>query len=136
LTLGLAFMARRHQDWIAQAREDLRAAAHSLSGERFEWAAFQAQQAAEKALKALLRFHHREVEGHSVSYLLREVGEPEAVASELVSMAKELDRHYIQTRYPNSFPEGYPAEFYTQETAARCVEFAERILEFVARRIS
>lgn len=121
---------------MAQAREDLRAAAHSLNGERFEWAAFQAQQAAEKALKALLRFHNREVEGHSVSHLLREVGQLEEVAPEVISMARELDRHYIQSRYPNSFPEGYPAEFYTQETADRCVRYAERILEFVERHLS
>ena len=129
-------MARRHQDWIAQAREDLRAARHSLGGERFEWAAFQAQQAAEKALKALLRFHNREVEGHSVAHLLRDVGEFEKVAPELMSMAKELDRHYIQPRYPNSFPEGYPAEFYTEESASRCVQFAERIVQFVEGYLS
>ena len=105
-------------------------------GERFEWAAFQAQQASEKALKALLRFHNREVEGHSVFHLLRDVGEQLEVSPDLVSMAKELDRHYIQPRYPNSFPEGYPAEFYTQETATRCVHFAERIVEFAERHLS
>ena len=129
-------MSRRHKDWIAQAREDLRAAKHSLGGERFEWAAFQAQQASEKALKALLRFHNRDVEGHSVSHLLRDVAEYIEVSLDLVSMAKDLDRHYIQPRYPNSFPEGYPAEFYTQETATRCVHFAERIVEFAERHLS
>ncbi|MGH7409700.1 MAG: HEPN domain-containing protein [Candidatus Methylomirabilis sp.] len=58
----------------------------------------------------MLRFHNREVEGHSVSHLLRDVGEQLEVSPDLVSMAKELDRHYIQPRGPNSFPEGYPAE--------------------------
>lgn len=129
-------MSRRHKDWIAQAHEDLKAATHSLAGERFEWAAFQSQQASEKALKALLRFHNREVEGHSVSHLLRDAGEHVEATPDLIAMAKELDRHYIQPRYPNSFPEGHPAEFYNREIATRCVRFAERIIGLVDRHLS
>jgi len=35
--------------WLAQARRDLKAAKDSSSAGNFEWACFQAQQAAEKA---------------------------------------------------------------------------------------
>jgi HEPN domain-containing protein len=36
--------------WLAQARWDLKAARDSAAAGNFEWACFQAQQAAEKAL--------------------------------------------------------------------------------------
>ena len=40
--------------WLAQARWDLKAARDSAAAGNFEWACFQAQQAAEKALKSFL----------------------------------------------------------------------------------
>lgn len=45
---------RRHEDWLKQAYSDLQAAEDSAGSDHHEWACFQAQQAAEKALKALL----------------------------------------------------------------------------------
>jgi len=45
---------RRHEDWLKQADSDLCAAEDSASSTHYEWACFQAQQAAEKALKALI----------------------------------------------------------------------------------
>jgi HEPN domain-containing protein len=39
--------------WLLQALRDLRAAEESLRTESYEWSAFQSQQAAEKAVKAL-----------------------------------------------------------------------------------
>ncbi|MDD5616722.1 MAG: HEPN domain-containing protein [Candidatus Methanoperedens sp.] len=45
---------RRHEDWLKQAHSDLDAAEDSAGSSHFEWACFQAQQAAEKALKALI----------------------------------------------------------------------------------
>jgi HEPN domain-containing protein len=39
--------------WLLQALRDLRAAEESLRTESYEWTAFQSQQAAEKAVKAL-----------------------------------------------------------------------------------
>jgi len=44
-------MAERSRDWFRQAEADLRHARHAAEDEDFEWAAFAAQQAAEKALK-------------------------------------------------------------------------------------
>lgn len=129
-------MARRHQDWLAQARRDLKAAEDSLAAGNYEWSAFQAQQAAEKSLKALLLFHHLEVRGHTLIHLLGRVEELVPVPPEYWPLARELDRHYIQPRYPNSFAEGYPAQFYDEETARRCVEHGEQLCHFVESQIS
>ncbi|MFA5002471.1 MAG: HEPN domain-containing protein [Methanolinea sp.] len=53
---------------IAQAECDLAAAQVSMQGARYEWACFQAQQAAEKAIKSLLYAEgYRKILTHSVS---------------------------------------------------------------------
>ncbi|MGQ9595911.1 MAG: HEPN domain-containing protein [Thermoproteota archaeon] len=44
-------LARR---WLRQAERDLKAAGDSFVSGNYKWACFQAQQAAEKALKAVL----------------------------------------------------------------------------------
>lgn len=41
---------RRHEDWLKQAHSDLNAAEDSAGSSHFEWACFQAQQAAAKDL--------------------------------------------------------------------------------------
>ena len=43
----------RTQDWLKQAKHDLDHARQSIGLEHFAWACFAAQQAAEKAVKAL-----------------------------------------------------------------------------------
>lgn len=129
-------MSRRHEDWLAQAERDLAAAGESLRAGYYEWAAFQAQQSAEKALKALLRYHHHEARGHTLIHLLEALQGLVQVPADLWPCARELDRHYIQPRYPNSFASGYPAEFYDLETAQRALQHARTILQFVREHLA
>jgi len=42
-----------------------------------------------------------------------------------------LDSYYIPTRYPNSLPEGIPAEVYTRDAALGAVSLAEEATEYV-----
>lgn len=121
-------MPRRHEDWLAQAERDLKAARDSLTSDNYEWAAFQAQQAAEKAL---VQYFNREARGHSVVHLLRQASTSVELPKGLVAAAQEVDRHYIQSRYPNGFPAGYPGEYYDERLAARCIDYAREILDFV-----
>lgn len=129
-------MSRRHTDWLMQAQRDLKAAQDSLDAGNYEWTAFQAQQGAEKALKALLRYHNHEARGHTLVHLLNTVQDFVTAPSDLWPKVRELDRHYIQPRYPNSFATGYPAEFYDQETAARALTYGTEILEFVQSHLA
>jgi len=107
------------------------AAGDSLRLGHYEWSSFQAQQAAEKAAKALLRFYNHEARGHSVLHLLTKAREWEEVHQEVLAAARELDKHYVQSRYPNDFPEGFPAEFYDEDTARRSLEHADKVISFV-----
>ena len=54
---------------------------------------------------------------------------------DLIEKCQDLDRHYIQPRYPNGFASGYPAEFYNQKIAKECIEYAKIIIGFVKEKI-
>lgn len=128
-------MPERSKDWFRQAEADLRHARQSRDAGHFEWAAFACHQAAEKAIKALYQKLHLEAWGHTISALLAQLPEAAAPDTVLIDSAKELDKHYIPTRYPNGFEQGAPVDFYTRNEAERCIANAEAILEFCARQI-
>jgi len=48
-------LVERSKDWLNQTDRDIRQAEASLRDELYEWSCFAAQQAAEKAVKALIQ---------------------------------------------------------------------------------
>ena len=71
-----------------------------------------------------------------LSALLEHLPPASRPGQELIDTAKELDKHYIPTRYPNGFERGAPVDFYTRAEADRAIAHAEAILEFCRRQIS
>jgi len=128
-------LVSRARDWLRQALRDLEHARRSMEFGDFEWACFAAQQAAEKAVKALYQKLGIEVWGHSVSRMLAHLPNNHKPSKELIDKAKELDRHYVPTRYPNFHPEGAPLDYYTKEDAMRAVKYAEEIIEYCRSKI-
>jgi len=128
-------MVMRTKDWFRQAEKDLQHAKRSVDGGDFEWACFAAQQAGEKAVKALFQSIHVDAIGHSVSRMLQDLPVSLKPPEDILQRAKELDKHYIPSRYPNFHPEGAPLDYYTAPEAQRAVEGAEKILEFVRSKI-
>jgi HEPN domain-containing protein len=128
-------MVMRSRDWFRQAKKDLEHAKRARGGGDFEWACFAAQQAAEKAVKALYQSVHVDAIGHSVTRMLQDLPTALKPPADLIPLAKELDKHYIPSRYPNSHPEGAPMDYYTEEDASRAVEGAERIIEYCGNKI-
>jgi HEPN domain-containing protein len=117
--------------WRDQAAADLRAAENSTRAGNHEWACFQAQQAAEKALKAVWLANGFEPWGHSVLKLLE--GYPDASVrarhlDPLQAAAKALDKLYIPTRYPNGLPDLAPFEVYTDLEAQAAISAARSVL--------
>lgn len=129
-------MADRSADWLAQAERDLEVAQHDLQGGFYEWACFIAQQAAEKAVKALYQHLHGEAWGHSISGLLAQLPQDNAPPQELIDQAKLLDRYYIQPRYPNGFDVGAPKDYYTHRDAEEALANATAIVQFCKRKVS
>ena len=120
--------------WLDQAQADLKTSRDCISAENHYASAFFSQQAAEKALKGFLYSKgFRALVTHSVTELLEESTKSEGAFQGLKDFGKELDRHYIGSRYPNFYPSGAPYRYYTEEIAERCVNYAESILEEVKK---
>jgi len=116
---------------MAQAKRDLEHAAKDVADGYYEHACFEAQQAAEKAVKAVYMRLHAEAWGHRVARLLEELDLGAArLPSELIDDAKLLDQFYVPTRYPNGFESGAPMEFFTKEQAADAVRRADKIIRW------
>ena len=129
-------MPNRAPDWLAQARRDLAQAKDSRRADRHEWACFAAQQAAEKAVKALHLALGQEAWGHVVARLLRELPEDIEVADELVDKGRVLDSFYIPARYPNGYPEGAPFEHFGLLQSNEAICYAREIIDFVAHKMA
>lgn len=123
-------MPDRHKDWLKQAKRDLDHARHALEDEHYEWACFAAQQAAEKGVKALYQKLGADAWGHAVSILLTNLPEKFRPGDELTNKAKELDKFYIPSLYPNAHPEGAPFEYYTKDEAEKGISYSEAIISF------
>lgn len=129
-------MALRHKDWLTQGRHDLRHARLSADSGDFAWACFAAHQGAEKILKAVHQRMGFEAWGHSVKGLVRSLPESVDIESGIEQAATDLDKHYIGSRYPNSYPQGAPFEYYTSGEAERAIANAGKILEFCEALLS
>lgn len=119
--------------WFKQGEKDLESAKDSLKTSHYEWACYQAQQAAEKCLKAILYAKGvRAILTHSIKDLLRKVSKYQKDFLELLEYGTFLDAFYLTTRYPNALVgESIPAEYYSREDAQKCINYAELILQKV-----
>jgi HEPN domain-containing protein len=120
-------MADRSRDWMAQAERDLDVASRLRDSGSHEWACFAAQQAAEKAVKAVLMSRLEEPWGHSVRDLLEMLS---ATPGELIEKARVLDSYYIPTRYANGHATGAPFENYGTLQSEKAIDYAGEIVQF------
>jgi len=56
---------------------------------------------------------------HSIVELISEAKRIIPSMQDLINEARELDLHYITSRYPNALPGGFPHTFYGEETAKK-----------------
>jgi HEPN domain-containing protein len=126
----------RSKDWLDEAQGDLEHARNDMQGGFYNWACFSAQQAAEKAIKAVFQRMGAEAWGHSVADLLKELAKKQVVSEDLVDASLELDKAYIPTRYPNAHPSGSPRSRYTKEESRRLTGYAEKIVQFCSNLLS
>src|SRR5659263_748497 len=95
------------------------------------------QQATEKIMKGLLLAHNEIAWGHSVLTLLKRFAEAVDIEiQEIEGCAKELDRHYITSRYPDAYPSGDPSDYYTEKIAKDALSCAQKVKDFAERMIS
>ncbi len=121
--------------WFEDAKYDLDTAKDNLKMGRYNWACFQSQQAAEKALKAILiKYGKRAILTHSIRELIREC---KRYIPEIEKFEKEsyfLDAVYIASRYPNGIISDLPpSKYFTKEDAELCIKLSESILREVEK---
>ena len=68
--------------------------------------------------------------------LITECAKSDASFAEFTDAGKELDRHYVGSRYPDVYAEGAANDYYTQEMADRCIRYATSILSTVERLLN
>ena len=122
--------------WLLQAENDLAFAERGLELGFFAQTCFLTQQVAGKAAKSV---HYargaRVVMGHSVDGLLAALQSDLPEVVDLRNGAKELDQHYVPTRYPNGLPGNVPFQAYTAEQAGRALRHARAIAAFARSRL-
>jgi len=124
-------MREEVKNWFKQAEADLRSARNSKKSFDHYMSVFASQQAVEKALKALCLYKLREFpRGHSIIYLAQKVDVPEYMLSGI----RDLNPEYLSTRYPD-MAAGVPAELYDERIAARHLETAGEVIEWVRKQI-
>ena len=123
-------MSERAQDWIDQAEWDLKHAENDAASGYYEWACFSAQQAAEKALKAVYQSRNQVAWGHSVRELLVGLRDQIPISEQLIDAGKLLDKYYIIARYPNGFASGAPKDYFSKSEAEDAISGADKIIRF------
>lgn len=124
-------MRREALLWLRAAREDLEDAEDALSRGRWFRAAFYAQQAVEKAFKALL-FKVRREEPPKICtvtelyVLLKEGGF--TLPRQLESQLYILNKYYTVTRYLDA-ANGLPSESVDEVEARRAVDVAVKVVD-------
>lgn len=122
--------------WLRQAEQDLQDAEFAREGSRFNLACFLGQQAAEKAVKGFL--YHRGAEdvwGHSLIDLCEDARLFDIMFDVVKSEARQLDKYYEITRYPNYLPSGISSEAFDRVDADRAIDLAEQVVGFVRERM-
>jgi HEPN domain-containing protein len=116
------------QRLIKQAERDLENARKNIEIAAYEVAAFLAEQAVEKYLKAYWMLAKKEAAPFTHS--LTELGDALAVPPTLRKHLVSLTADYTMARYPDA-ANGVPYEIYDRETAAAKVGSAEAILTWL-----
>ena len=125
--------SKRYFDWLERAECDLSSAEilKNHNGDNCN-AAFHCQQCIEKALKGyVLYVTGKHLDGHNLTYLCRSACKLSDRFEELLDESTELNRYYIETRYPTDL--GFDVE---DEELERLYKMAKDMYDFIFRVIS
>ena len=123
-------MPNRAHDWFRQAEHDLQHARSARGAGDHDWACFAAQQAAEKAVKALHQARGQEAWEHSVPRLLEAL--PEPAPAPLIEKARGLDALYV----PDGHFTGPAFEYHGPRQSEQALGHAGDVVEFVRRALA
>jgi HEPN domain-containing protein len=118
------------RDWLTRASEDIEAAELLLKQELPALAAFHAQQAAEKAEKAFLTWHHQVfAKTHDLGALGADCVSIDSTLAAASKAAAAISRYAVESRYPSVWPKPTAAD------ARRALRLARAMYEAVVARL-
>jgi len=123
---------RMAEVWLEQAIWDLRAAEHSVKIGFNEWSCFQAEQSAEKALKAIIVSTGKKAPPiHKLSVLIGIVKKEKREISQQYIDISTLQAFTFIARYPFLLPGEYqaPHNYITEKEAKQCIKEAWKVIE-------
>jgi len=129
---------KRYDIWLEQAKFDLEAAQISYENAYYEWACFQSEQSAEKALKGLLAYSGiKPPKMHKLSILYRYIKNVQTGFPHHIEM-DALQAVTFISRYPFIVPGDNmtPHMFLTKGNASECIEEARTVLTAITYIIS
>ncbi|BAD85152.1 hypothetical protein, conserved, DUF712 family [Thermococcus kodakarensis KOD1] len=120
-----------YKEWLKKAEKDLILSRLSLSEGIYDYAAFHAQQCAEKALKAFLVWSSKPIKKtHDIGELIILCSQIDGEFMELFELDVDLLTAYaVEARYPTLHEPD-------REEAERAIELAEIALSFVKSKIT
>ncbi len=119
--------------WLRSARDSLRMAEVAHREGLYADAVFNAQQTAEKALKAYLLFHTREFPfTHDLAYLQGLCERLDVSFTALIGACDRLTEYYTEPRYPETI---ISWQNYTEPLAAEAVQLARNVFAVVEPRM-
>ena len=124
--------SRKYYDWLEFASLDLNAAKVLLeTGHCNGAAAFHCQQCIEKSLKAYSLFKTgRPLDGHNLTWLCRQAAKHDRAFNRWLDDSAQLNRYYIQTRYPSDM-----ALPITAETVNHLYSVARDMYQFICMEV-
>lgn len=128
--IKLAEIEKEVLRWLERAESDLKHAEYSLKNDDFNWVQLAAQQAAEKALKAVCIYKGIGlIKVHDLTILARKVNAP----MEILEKSGLLNPFYTVSRYPDVEE---PADNKMEETASKdAIEAAGIVVKWCKRQI-
>lgn len=132
--IGISDNHYRFHVWLAQAEFDMKAAKYSLEAGFYEWSCFQAEQAAEKALKSVIVYHGRSAPKlHKLGVLIGIVKNVEPKFRGIHIDIAELQSYTFTARYPFLIPGNFetPHDYIEREEAEICINQAQIVLNLV-----
>lgn len=126
------FDYNEYERWMAQAKNTLKGAELDLNTKQYNWSCFKSHQSVEFALKAVLYGLGNTPFGHSLVNLVKKVESLKDVDMKAYyKCIKLLERHYIPSRYADSFASGAPFEYYDEPTAKEAINCAREIITYL-----
>lgn len=123
---------KNYEAWFRKAQEDGLSATAILKDKDGSpnTVCFLAQQMAEKYLKGLVIFHEKEFQKvHDLLRIESLLLEAEPEIQNIHEDCKQLNRYYIETRYPGDYPE------FHWDDAEEALGAAQRIKTFILEKI-